>query len=550
MKKYLFFLATLIAIGSTKTSAQVKIGDNPTTVNPASLLELESGNKGLLLPRLADTTSISNPPQGMLMFDNTDTSLYFRRNRGGWQRLSLGWDNYWKYALMEGSNKPVRIYSEVPVRINSPAGAFLDFAPLQTTGMFGNTLADFGDGVYDNIAGVSLVGNWPGIYFNSYFDNTIRSMATGNAGNITMDESNNLGGAFLFKISGYSATANTVMSNSAAQMILNNDGKLSLNTGIVPSRAWFEQHGAVNNACAIFGGEGSGVSIQEHFPSIGFNSYYDGSGGYKSIGAGYGGEIGVDQNNGDFYVTTMNDKLTANDQPFVNGFKRVFNINSGGNVGINTVTPASQIEVAQVSNTISPSNGLTFTSSDGTNTGGYNLSTYVGKLNADLWEGYSYLIFQAGHPNGLYNAVANIDAAGYYYQTSDQRFKKDIAALNQKDMLQNLLSLKPSNYHFIDQQGNMPKNYGFIAQDVEAIFPEFVNTINDKKMLSYSSFIPVIVSAMQEQQQEIETLKNQHQRSSPSVENENSDLQKQVSRLTEVVKQLQQKIAVLEKQAK
>lgn len=55
---------------------------------------------------------------------------------------------------------------------------------------------------------------------------------------------------------------------------------------------------------------------------------------------------------------------------------------------------------------------------------------------------------------------------------------------------------------------------------------------------------------MQEQQQEIETLKNQHQRSSPSVENENSDLQKQVSRLTEVVKQLQQKIAVLEKQAK
>lgn len=545
MKKYLFFLATLIAIGSTKTSAQVKIGDNPTTVNPASLLELESGNKGLLLPRLADTTSISNPPQGMLMFDNTDTSLYFRRNRGGWQRLSLGWDNYWKYALMEGSNKPVRIYSEIPVRINSPAGAFLDFAPLQTTGMFGNTLAAFGDGVYDNIAGVSLVGNWPGVFFNSYYNGGNRNMSPGYSGNISFDPN---AGYYWFSFNDNAASANTKV-NQTTKMYLSKDGKLGLNTSI-PTRAWFEQHGAVNNACAIFGGEGSGVSIQEHFPSIGFNSYFDGGSGYKSIGAGYGGEIGIDQNSGDFYVTTMRGKPTQADQSFSAGFVRTFNINNYGYVGINTDAPESQIEIDQPDQSINPANGLTFTSHYNDQTTKFNISAYSGWLNGDIFGPVAYLVFES-ESAGVFSTVANIDGSdGSYHQMSDARFKKDIALLDQSSMLQKLLLLKPSNYHFLDEKSTAPKSYGFLAQDVEKIFPEFVNTIMDKKMLAYSSFIPVIVAAMQEQQQEIENLKSQNRNASPAVQSENSDLRKQVSNLTEIVKQLQQQVNALQKQVK
>ncbi len=33
--------------------AQVKIGDNPTSINANSVLEIESTNKGLLMPRVA-----------------------------------------------------------------------------------------------------------------------------------------------------------------------------------------------------------------------------------------------------------------------------------------------------------------------------------------------------------------------------------------------------------------------------------------------------------------------------------------------------------------
>ncbi|MEY3451514.1 MAG: hypothetical protein RL711_1340, partial [Bacteroidota bacterium] len=49
MKK-LFLSAALLVIGFS--NAQVKIGDNPTSMNGASLLELESTTQGFLPPRM------------------------------------------------------------------------------------------------------------------------------------------------------------------------------------------------------------------------------------------------------------------------------------------------------------------------------------------------------------------------------------------------------------------------------------------------------------------------------------------------------------------
>lgn len=546
MKKYLSIIVTIIMMfGSTKISAQVKIGDNPTTVNSGSLLELESTNKGLLMPRLADTTSISNPPQGMFMFNNNDTSLYFRR-LGGWRRLSVGDDNYWKGIGFDIGLPVDRIYTQFPVTIsmlgNPPLGMH---APFQTRGMIGNTLAMFGNGAPDNTAGISLVGNWPGIFFNSYYNSGNTNMAPGYSGNISLDPN---AGNYWFSFNDNATSPNTKV-NQATKMYLSKDGKLGLNTTI-SNRAWMEEQGAVNNASAIFGGEGAGVAIEEHFPSIGFNSYYNGS-GYNSIGAGYGGEVGVDQNNGDFYVTTMTGKAILADKPFSAGFVRTFNINNQGYVGINTDAPQSQIEIEQPDNSINSSNGLTFTSHEGANpvnTTSFNISGFTGFLNGATFPG-SYLVFQTDYGSGFVQ-VANIDLNGNYHQTSDARYKKDISSLDQKDMLQKLLTLKPSNYHFIEEKTTMPKSYGFLAQDVEKVFPEFVNSIQGKKMLAYSSFIPVIVAAMQEQQQEIEALKTQNRFASPSVQNENNDLKSQVSALTDMVKQLEQKVDALEKKVK
>lgn len=62
-------LFALTAFLCVSTHAQVKIGDNPTTIASSSLLELESTNKGLLLPRV-NPSSVTNPVEGLLVFDN------------------------------------------------------------------------------------------------------------------------------------------------------------------------------------------------------------------------------------------------------------------------------------------------------------------------------------------------------------------------------------------------------------------------------------------------------------------------------------------------
>lgn len=81
---------SLCSLALTKTaSAQLKIGDNPTTIRQSSILELESDRQGLLLTRLDDTVNINalNPPAGTLIFLNADSSLRIRSN-GYWKKLA------------------------------------------------------------------------------------------------------------------------------------------------------------------------------------------------------------------------------------------------------------------------------------------------------------------------------------------------------------------------------------------------------------------------------------------------------------------------------
>ncbi len=75
--KYLTLVLFTILL-SISAHGQVKIGDNPTNVNPSALFELESSNQGFLLPRVAlSSTSIAAPlpshVNGMLVY-NTATA--------------------------------------------------------------------------------------------------------------------------------------------------------------------------------------------------------------------------------------------------------------------------------------------------------------------------------------------------------------------------------------------------------------------------------------------------------------------------------------------
>lgn len=67
---------------------QLKLGDNPSSQQKSALLELESKSQGLLLPRIADTTSgvITTAPDGMIIYLTLNNSLCIRSN-GHWHPL-------------------------------------------------------------------------------------------------------------------------------------------------------------------------------------------------------------------------------------------------------------------------------------------------------------------------------------------------------------------------------------------------------------------------------------------------------------------------------
>lgn len=87
-KKQVLLVGLFLSFGIL-AKAQLKVGDNPTSIQKSSILELESSRQGLLLPRLSDTAAINalNPPDGMIIFLSADQTLRLRRN-GGWQRIA------------------------------------------------------------------------------------------------------------------------------------------------------------------------------------------------------------------------------------------------------------------------------------------------------------------------------------------------------------------------------------------------------------------------------------------------------------------------------
>ncbi len=82
----LTFSLALLAV--LQAHGQMKIGNHPTEINRASILELESNKQGLLLTRIQDTSAMTplNPPDGMIIYSVKDSALFIRANHE-WKKL-------------------------------------------------------------------------------------------------------------------------------------------------------------------------------------------------------------------------------------------------------------------------------------------------------------------------------------------------------------------------------------------------------------------------------------------------------------------------------
>src|SRR5690606_32363798 len=98
-------LLTLVVTVSSQVSAQVKVGDNPQNVNSDAVLEIESTNKGMILPRIAlEATTSANPMsahvEGMTIYNTATagtgatavTPGYYYNDGAKWVRVATGAD--------------------------------------------------------------------------------------------------------------------------------------------------------------------------------------------------------------------------------------------------------------------------------------------------------------------------------------------------------------------------------------------------------------------------------------------------------------------------
>jgi hypothetical protein len=202
-------------------------------------------------------------------------------------------------------------------------------------------------------------------------------------------------------------------------------------------------------------------------------------------------------------------------------------IAASGFVGINTVIPRTTLDVngalvlgaGNIPNTINityvafnslrPGIGESeFVNYRGTGTGGFRF----------------YSIANTGTPAYATNAVAFIDAAGNYSATSDARAKSNIQTLG--DGLDKIMAIRPVSYDMHTSKwlkdgvvsfGNDDRTIpclGFLAQELSKVVPEAVNKPKDEAnefyTVSYSTIIPVLTKAIQEQQAEIAALKKEN----------------------------------------
>ncbi|MBN8681668.1 MAG: tail fiber domain-containing protein [Chitinophagales bacterium] len=143
-----------------------------------------------------------------------------------------------------------------------------------------------------------------------------------------------------------------------------------------------------------------------------------------------------------------------------------------------------------------------------------NAGTYEWEFFVNTGDGALELYNNAGvGPIG--GAPVGTFATNGVYIPSDARFKKEVE--NVGSTLEKIMQLRPVSYRYRNESQSANRSIGFLAQDVQQLFPELIRETpgrgdNPQKSLAlnYSAISVLTVKAIQEQQSEIEHLKKEN----------------------------------------
>ena len=238
-------------------------------------------------------------------------------------------------------------------------------------------------------------------------------------------------------------------------------------------------------------------------------------------------------------LTISNQSATGALSINTNSLER-FRINSSGLVGIGTSTPSSTLTVGNATGsvsgelsinpqgTINEGGQITIKKSLSGGTTDWTIDHY-GDNNANarfrIFNGGSetagIIIKESGNVGiGTTNPGARLQVAGDIIAnsiagSSDTRFKTNILPI--ESPLQKVLKLRGVTFdwrikEFPNRLFSENRALGFIAQEVEQVIPEVVQTENSKegfKSVQYDKVVALLVEAIKEQQKQIDFLNHQ-----------------------------------------